>query len=398
MTSWAPFVSDVAERERLAAIIREIIAELDRWPGEESLLDVALARAYVADIVPDDDPSGNALSRALTTSGNHVSGIALYGGSARVGWTIAHMSDGDVAESVCASIDNTLLDRFREPWRGSYDLISGAVGLGVYALERGDAGLPLARSVLDGLEQLAIPRGAGLAWFTAPELLPAWQREGSPGGYWNLGLAHGMAGVIALLARFVAAGIEVTRARSLLDGAVAHLLALEPPTTGPRFGSWYSVPEAPQPKARVAWCYGDLGIAVALLSAARACDHAGWHAEAIGLAHACATRPPEDSGVVDAGICHGAFGAVHLFHRMHRATGDATLATATREWLDRALALRNSEPIAGFPAFELLAGGGVHQWTPDASMLTGAAGVALVLHALMSDLEPAWDRLLLADL
>jgi hypothetical protein len=33
----------------------------------------------------------------------------------------------------------------------------------------------------------------------------------------------------------------------------------------------------------------------------------------------------------------------------------------------------------------------------DATLLTGAAGVALVLAAAVSDEEPAWDRFLLVD-
>lgn len=34
----------------------------------------------------------------------------------------------------------------------------------------------------------------------------------------------------------------------------------------------------------------------------------------------------------------------------------------------------------------------------DATLLTGCAGVALVLHAAVSEIVPAWDRLLLVDL
>ena len=81
---------------------------------------------------------------------------------------------------------------------------------------------------------------------------------------------------------------------------------------------------------------------------------------------------------------------------MFQATGDEVLGAAARSWIDHALALRCDAGIAGFPM--------VHrdldktELRASASMLTGASGVALVLHAAISDIEPCWDRLLLADL
>lgn len=43
-------------------------------------------------------------------------------------------------------------------------------------------------------------------------------------------------------------------------------------------------------RARLAWCYNDLGVAIALLSAAFATGTPRWRAEALALARACARR------------------------------------------------------------------------------------------------------------
>ena len=392
MSEWPPFVTDAAEQARVSRVIREIIAELDAWPDDANLADRALVRMYLA---PDDERTGELLARAVASMAR-LGSLGLHGGATGIGWIVAHASDGADADRVCASIDAALLRRMADPAALDYDLVNGLVGFGVYALERGDAGRPLAEAVLDALDRRARPRGAGVAWLTEPALLPAWQRESSPGGYWNVGVAHGSAGVIALLARFAANAIAPVRTRRLLDDAVACLLAAEPAMASPRYPTWYSEPDGDAPEARLAWCYGDLGISLALVAAARATDNATWSTAAITLAHGCAGRSPSEGHVHDGGVCHGAAGAMHLFHRLYRATGDSIFAAATRRWLDHTLALRTAEPIGGFPAFcEHPTQPGT--WRADASLLTGAAGVALALGAVTSTIEPRWDRMLAID-
>lgn len=65
---------------------------------------------------------------------------------------------------------------------------------------------------------------------------------------------------------------------------------------------------------------------------------------------------------------------------MAQATDDAMLADAARAWIARTRELSSTGGITGD------------------KMLTGVPGVALVLHAAISEVEPVWDRLLLTDL
>ena len=58
--------------------------------------------------------------------------------------------------------------------------------------------------------------------------------------------------------------------------------------------------------------------------------------------------------------------------------------------------MRRPDDVAGFPA--RIVDDNQGRWQPDASLLTGAPGVALALHAACTDVEPLWDRLLLCDL
>ena len=329
----------------------------------------------------------------------------LYNGFAGLGWTEEHLagrlfeSDDDEA-AVASEIDAAILGLLRqEAWRGEYDLISGLTGLGVYALER--LPRPPAREMLElwvvQMARLAQDHPAGAAWWTPPQRLPADQRAASPHGYYNLGVAHGAPAVIAVLAATSAAGISTEPARPLLDRAVAWLLAQEQSGVGSCFSTWVGEGIAPR-ASRLAWCYGDLGVAAALLLAARCVAQPDWEREAVRVARLAARRPEASAGVLDTGLCHGAAGLGHLFNRLYQATGDEDLAAAARSWFRRTLVMRRSgEGIAGFLA-----------WAPDRhkemgwrskeGFLGGATGIALALLGAVSSLEPQWDRVLLSSI
>ncbi len=146
--------------------------------------------------------------------------------------------------------------------------------------------------------------------------------------------------------------------------------------------------------ARAAWCYGDPGISAALLCAARWTKDAALEVEAIEIGLRAAQRPPERCGVVDAPLCHGAAGLGHLFNRMFQATGDRRFLDAALIWFDRTLEMkREGEGIAGYASWRPQEGG----WSADPGLLSGATGVALALVGAATDVEPLWDRLLLAS-
>jgi lantibiotic modifying enzyme len=336
-------------------------------------------------------------------------GVGLYGGLAGVGWSLTHVSRllGEDAEESNTVIDEVLQEAVAQsPWPGDYDLIGGLVGIGVYALERLPNALAVAtlEHIVDRLDELAVTLPSGVTWFTPPERLPAHQRTICPNGYYNLGVAHGVPGVIAWLGRVYAAGVAVSKARRLLHGAVPWLLAQEigaeqevgfpswvAPTAGT--GSLAQTATKPAKVARSAWCYGDPGIAAALLSAARRVNEPDWEAAALAIAQRAACRAMEQAAVQDACVCHGAAGLGHLFNRLYQATGDPLMGAAAHSWFARTLVMQQpGQGIAGFCNWQP-----GDAWVADPGFLSGAAGIALALLAATTSIEPAWDRLLLTD-
>lgn len=368
---------------------------------------LALFFAYLAQTHPDAQTNQQAialLEQAMEGVAVAPMGPALHGGFTGVGWTVAHLTNRFFAPS--EADPNELFDEFlgayvqRTPWSSDYDLIGGLVGYGVYALERlpAPSAVRCLEQIIAQLDELAETTAQGITWLTPPTLLPAWQRHHCPDGYYNLGLAHGVPGIIALLGCAIKAGIALTPARRLLNGAVAWLLAQQMSTaTGVSFPNWVAPGYTPQP-ARQAWCYGEPGIAAALLGAADALQAPAWGAAALAIARRAATHPPAHAGVLDGCLCHGAAGLGHLFNRIYQATGDEIVGQAAHYWLEATLKLRQpGQGLAGYLTWEPEQAG-ADPWIAHPGLLTGAAGVGLALLAAVTPIEPNWDRTLLVAL
>jgi lantibiotic modifying enzyme len=365
---------------------------------------LALLYHYLCRACSDEAAGGTALrllDAAIDTVAQTKMGPSLYTGFVGVAWAGTHCcserEDSEEDDSGRA-VDEALREYLEwTPWQRDYDLVTGLVGLGVYALER----LPRPRAreclerVVDRLDETAEPTPQGITWLTRPELLPPQQREACPQGYYNLGVAHGLAGVIAMLGRVCAEDVGRAKARPLLDGAVAWLLAQKlPGSPGAGFPSWVG-PGIEAAPARSAWCYGDPGIAAALLYAARCVGESSWADEAIEIGRAVANRSPDETGVVDAYLCHGAAGLGHLYNRMFQATGEACFGDAARFWFERTLELLGTDPGTDGSSSETSDAQRQQTWLDNPGILTGAAGVALALLGATTPIEPAWDRMLL---
>jgi hypothetical protein len=258
----------------------------------------------------------------------------------------------------------------------------------------------MAARVLGHLETIAVRDAQGLSWFTPPSLLWDKALELAPDGLYNLGVAHGVPGVVGLLAELCTAGVEVERARRMLAGVVPWLLAQElgGDDADAALFPWICGPGVARKPARLAWCYGDAGLAAVLCHAAQAAGEPAWEAAARRIAHAAARRPMDDCGVVDAGLCHGSAGLAHIFNRLGQATGDAGLESAARAWFGHVLDFRRpGEGIGGYRTWEPETLDGEFLWLQRPGFLSGAAGVGLALLGAVSPVEPLWDRLLLTS-
>ena len=134
-------------------------------------------------------------------------------------------------------------------------------------------------------------------------------------------------------------------------------------------------------------------MAAALLLAARDVGEPAWAAEATALAMGAANRPPDQTGVVDAGLCHGSAGLAHLFNRMYQMTAEPILADAARFWVGRTLELCSAALARDATRTDDAAR---VAWNGP-GLLEGAAGIVLALEAACTTAEPIWDQMLLVS-
>ncbi len=425
-STWRPLLEgDI--RKRALEVVGDIADDLRAgWPAYEGrtiatgpslaggAAGLAVFFAYLAHAhteAGDEAAAGRWLGWAIDADSQAPVPLSLFGGLCGVAWATAHVRGllpGLDREDVNEEIDETLLECLDgPPWRKEYDLVTGPVGFGVYALERLPRPIAIAclERVVAYLAEKAVRPSclssggshiAEVTWRVEPTWLTPEYRARYPRGVYDLGMAHGVPGVIALLARACAVGVAADTAWPLLDGAVRWLLVQRAYNEPAGFPAWIDLDGTPEP-ARLAWCYGDLGVSVSLLSAARCLGVAHWEQAALAIGRWAATRLPEQSGVVDAGLCHGAAGVGHLFNRLFQATGEACFADVSRYWFQRTLEMRQSgRGIGGY-----LAGAVGPEdamiWRPEPGLLVGAAGIALALLSAATPIEPAWDRMLLAS-
>jgi lantibiotic biosynthesis protein len=378
---------------------------------------LALAHHYLAASFPKRPHAREAqrsLERAVVSLTDSPVPTSLFGGIPGVAWTIEHVrrhgqhvtsgssaGSGEMNEGdPLVDVDEALLSALDEStWEGPFDLLSGLGGLALYFLERlprSTAAVALGR-VVHHLDALAVrfssgeAAGDGVAWRSAFA-----QGKGVRRGF-NLGMGHGTPGLIPILAAIVESKVHAPAAPVLLAGAVRWVLRQRHAEDEAQFAGWideHGADAGPFKGARSAWCYGAPGIAVALLAAGTALGEASWNQSALEIAERAAERPVEACEVSDAGLCHGAAGLGHLYHRIHQSSGERFAAEAARRWFDIALGMRDpARGVGGFSSVRRDRRGSLRPQR-DASFLTGSAGIALCLASALGGIESQWDRVL----
>ncbi|MCK9903569.1 lanthionine synthetase C family protein [Frankia sp. Cpl3] len=295
---------------------------------------------------------------------------------------------------------NARIDAGRLPQLAEFDVIRGITGLGAYLLRRDAAG-ETTRAVLDYLVRLTddvtIDGQALPGWWT--ELGPTGRASDRfPGGHGNNGLAHGIAGPLALLALATLRGITVPGHHNAIGRICAWLDRWRTDTdTGVSWPYWldrahHATGRPDRDGAKhLGWCYGTAGLARAQYLAALATgDTARRDLAENALIHALSD--PAHSSTTDITLCHGRAGLAHI--------AAATAADASPPAADQLRSLTSRlldtvQPEDTDPdalARQLL--------TPSADspgLLEGAAGVALAVIAPSTTAKPrsGWDSCLL---
>lgn len=393
--------SRLRDPDRLRRAVREapqqsLNPDYVRWRPQELACGhagLAVVFANCADAFPDEDWEVAARAHlevaAEARPKRSDASPSLFHGLAGLA-VASHLIGHDIAvEGELASATEAALDRVRASEAGlaveDFDVVSGLAGIGACLLQVGDPA-----PVLEALVYLARPDELP-AWHTPPRLLSEQERERYRDGYLNCGLAHGIPGPLALLALAEGEGVRVAGApeaiERIADWLVEQCLEDEWGTTWPAV-----VPLGPeQPEAtRSAWCYGPPGVARSLWHAGEALDDSSYRDIALEAMAAVYRRPETERRIDSPTFCHGVAGLLQITLRFWHETKLPLFGDAAADLTEQLLAAYEPESILGYRDVE-----------PDgrkvdyAGLVGGAAGVALVLLAASSPVDPGWDRMFL---
>lgn len=254
-----------------------------------------------------------------------------------------------------------------------YDVICGTSGTGRVLMAAVDQGFEPAMAGLEAaLRTLTAMISGGSdgkpGWWLPAGAHPSAVRV-HPSGAAATGTAHGIAGPLTLLAVARIAGYEVPGQETAIRTAADWLLRWRDPATGtwPSHITGHELERdeaAPARGRRDAWCYGIPGIATALTQAARAVGDDGYRLAAHQATRSLTVRNPITWDVEGPTLCHGSAGILAAADNLPDLAEPAARRIETAADPDHRYLIRHRER----GAFE-----------DDPGLLTGAAGVALVL-------------------
>lgn len=343
-----------------------------------------------------------------------TSGYGAFGGAPAVAHvlnTAAHAAPGTY-QSALTTLDvqiskdlaartqalQSRMDR-REPIElADWDLISGLTGMTRYLLHRDPHGAAVAQALTCLIRLTAPVSNADLA-------LPGWWSPRDPGapavarhqsGHLNLGLAHGVAGLLAILSIATMHHVEIPGQRETIAAICAIYDRFQQRSpAGPWWPQWVTIDELRndhlKPTAgRASWCYGSPGIARAIHLAGYATGQHHLIELANHAIHAALAPDSPAAPLTDPSLCHGHAGLLHTARHLGIETSQLTTS------LERLLASIGRRPGHAFSSdTEATADGLLQSGGPE--LLEGSVGIALVLHSYITDpdLSSPWDTCLL---
>lgn len=288
-----------------------------------------------------------------------------------------------------------------------YDVIGGLAGIGrylVYHKHQSDM-----RALLDCILQYLViltedkeVNGVKVpGWYISSEnqFLES-EKIQYPNGNFNLGFAHGITGCLSLLSIAKLQGCEVEKQDKAISTIANWLVKWsQEDDFGPLWPKRISWQEhalnKSQNKASIyeAWCYGEVGIARSLWLAGMALENEEWKNLSLKTFTGMYHRSKRQYTLISPTYCHGIAGTLHSVQLMLQECPTADIL-AYREFLLNLL-LQHIDIDTPFGAKDIEIVKGEQYSFDKPGLLSGSAGIAMVLLQAISKSELEWDSVFL---
>ncbi|MBS0649054.1 MAG: lanthionine synthetase C family protein [Verrucomicrobia bacterium] len=285
-----------------------------------------------------------------------------------------------------------------------YDPVQGIIGIGLYGLIRNQ---PWVEEIVQLLIKLSLPIPVDgqlvPGWYMSPEdQFTLEDKVRFPRGNFNLGLAHGMTGILAFLAMAHLGGIRLSGQVEAMERMALWLqlkrveredrlfwegrIAFEDEILG-----HHKVPSS----NREAWCYGTPGIARTLYLVGKTLKRVELQQYALESLHSILKLPQQEWQLPGPTFCHGISGLLMITHLMARDAQDRKLQEQAVKLEQILWQFYQPESPFGFCDLDPKKEGG-YIMLHKIGLLEGATGVWLTLLSLHTPIS-LWRLPLLID-
>lgn len=214
---------------------------------------------------------------------------------------------------------------------------------------------------------------------------------------YNMSLSHGLCGNLIILADAYEKGYRSGTMMKIIEEGLKYIQHVEKPALDsddinsyyPSFFSEHNGFNMEENKqnyvVRLAWCYGDLNVALLFLRLGQVFDNKSFFEKGIRIAESTLWRKTRmQAQVGDVFFCHGASGLAYLYFKIYHITGKEVFNEQATHWMEMA-----SERL-----HKSLAEG--NEENPY-SILEGYPGVALVYLSMLCNKPLPWDDIFLLN-
>ncbi|WP_339270494.1 lanthionine synthetase C family protein [Paenibacillus sp. FSL W8-0187] len=243
--------------------------------------------------------------------------ISLYSGVTGIAYGLFIASDDRTNyKQALSQLNQYIASQFTEgrkiPGLDSLDVVSGLCGVARYVLE--------ASRYDDRMREIAVPlitNIIGESQSMIDAVLCGMDRQVQHG------IAHGLAGILALLVTALHKQVEVENLQHTIH-RIADYLALQ--IREDRYGRFWPISSKPSCSYRSeeeetrqieGWCHGTLGVSLTLLRAGIYCSNEGWKKVAAEAAGSTFRLGENELGSMTPSFCHGLAGLLHLANHLH---------------------------------------------------------------------------------
>lgn len=335
------------------------------------------------------------LERSLSTY--NYGNLSLCNGLAGINWLIKICHEEKFIECNLDEYTNdcVLLEWTKNRFNNEdFDFLHGGLGSLLYLLDRFKDGTIDRDKIGDVVKTLL--------HYSISDAEGYWWRSTSSNGnkenknIYNLGISHGIIGILLVLAKSYVFDILKEDAKEKLDGAIKMLFHFinAPMKNGYYFPYIVDLNERKsEPRSRLAWCYCDLGNSVVLANIASLIKSDILKKRSFEIAKN-STFIANDSLAMDGSICHGAGGNAYMYRLLYLTYNDEIFLDASNNWYIKCLAFDKNEKNDNISNYRVWRPS-MNSYQHDIGMLEGVTGVGLSLISSLFNEKQEWSKLLL---